>query len=83
MKILQTIGSLNAGSGGTSTCTYELVTAMNAAGFPVDLLTLRPQSPTERMLGEDAFIRACEHDARTSLAISRNLRRALAETFPE
>ena len=78
MKVLQTIGSLNAGSGGTSTCTYELVSAMNAVGFPVDVLTLRPQSPTERMLGEDSFIKAYPYDAQTPLAISRNLRRSLA-----
>ena len=80
MKVLQTIGSLNAGSGGTSTCTYELVSAMNEAGSPVDLLTLRPQSSTERMLGEDSFIKAYPYDAQTPLAISRNLRRALAES---
>lgn len=79
MNILHTIGSLNAGSGGTSTCTYELVAAMNAKGYPVNLLTLRPASQTERMLGEDAFIHALPHDAITPLAISRNLRRALAE----
>lgn len=80
MKVLQTIGSLNAGSGGTSTCTYELVSAMNEAGSPVDLLTLRPQSSTERMLGEDSFIKAYPYDAQTPLAISHNLRRALAES---
>lgn len=80
MKVLQTIGSLNAGSGGTSTCTYELVSAMNVAGSPVDVLTLCPQSPTERMLGEDVFIKAYPYDAQTPLAISRNLRRALAES---
>ena len=79
-KVLQTIGSLNAGSGGTSTCTYELVSAMNAVGFPVDVLTLRPQFTEERMLGEDAFIKAYPHDARTPLAISRNLRKVLAKS---
>lgn len=79
MKVLQTISSLNAGSGGTSTCTYELVSAMNAAGFPVDLLTLRPASSADRMLGEEVFIKAYQHDAQTPLAFSRNLRRALAE----
>lgn len=80
MNILQTIGSLNAGSGGTSTCTYELVSAMNSEGYPVDLLTLRPASQAEKMLGEDDFIHALPHDACTPLAISRNLRRALAES---
>jgi hypothetical protein len=80
MNILQTIGSLNAGSGGTSTCTYELVSAMNAAGYPVELLTLRPASPAERILGEDGFIHAFPYDARTPLAISANLRRALAKS---
>ena len=80
MSILQTIGSLNAGSGGTSTCTYDLVSAMNAAGYPVDLLTLRPASSAEKMLGEDTFIHALPHDARTPLAISKNLRKALSES---
>lgn len=80
MKVLQTIASLNASSGGTSTCTYELLAAMNDAGYPVDLLTLRPQSHTENMLGEDVFIKAYPHDARLPLAISRNIRRALAES---
>ena len=80
MNILQTIGSLTAGSGGTSTCTYELVSAMNAAEFPVDLLTLRPASSAEPMLGEDAFIHACSYDACTPLAISRNLRKVLAKS---
>ena len=80
MKVLQTISSLNAGSGGTSTCTYELVSAMNAAGFPVELLTLRPASSADRILGEDVFIKSYQHDAQTPLAFSRNLRRALAES---
>lgn len=80
MKVLQTIGSLNAGAGGTSTCAYELVSAMNSAGYHVELLTLRPASPAEKMLGEDGFIHALPYDPRTPLAISANLRRALAES---
>ena len=35
--ILQTIASLDSRSGGTSTCTYDLVKALNASGMPTDL----------------------------------------------
>ena len=57
--ILQTIASLDSRSGGTSTCTYDLVKALNASGMPTDILTLQPGSPQERMVGEDSFIHAC------------------------
>lgn len=76
--ILQTIASLDSRSGGTSTCTYDLVKALNASGMPTDILTLQPGSPEERMVGEDSFIHACPFDARTPLAVSRNIRRFLA-----
>lgn len=76
--ILQTIASLDSRSGGTSTCTYDLVKALNASGMPTDILTLQPGSPQERMVGEDSFIHACPFDARTPLAVSRNIRRFLA-----
>ncbi|WP_343015018.1 glycosyltransferase, partial [Akkermansia muciniphila] len=76
--ILQTIASLDSRSGGTSTCTYDLVKALNASGMPTDILTLQPGSPEERMMGEDSFIHACPFDARTPLAVSRNIRRFLA-----
>ena len=46
--ILQTIASLDSRSGGTSTCTYDLVKALNASGMPTDILTLQPGSPQER-----------------------------------
>ena len=36
--ILQTIASLDSRSGGTSTCTYDLVKALNASGMPTDIL---------------------------------------------
>ena len=42
--ILQTIASLDSRSGGTSTCTYDLVKALNASGMPTDILTLQPGS---------------------------------------
>lgn len=77
-SVLQTIASLDSRSGGTSTCTYDLVKALNASGMPTDILTLRPGVPKERMVGDDGFIHACPFDARTPLAVSRNLRRFLA-----
>ena len=40
MKILQTIAGFGAHSGGTSTCTYDLLSAMHRIGCDVDLMTL-------------------------------------------
>ncbi len=77
MRILHTIAGLGAHSGGTSTCAYELLVALNAGGVQADCLTLLPENPNERMLGNDAFIHAFPNDAKTPLGISRTLRRTL------
>ena len=56
-------------------CIRDRVKALNASGMPTDILTLQPGSPEERMVGEASFIHACPFDARTPLAVSRNIRR--------
>ena len=43
MKILQTIAGFGTHSGGTSTCTYDLITALRRIACAVDLMTM--QSP--------------------------------------
>lgn len=76
MKILHTIASMASQSGGTTTCTRELVQALNDSGCATDILTVEDRagsSPEE----ENAFIHAVPNDLRTPLGISMNLRRRL------
>ena len=40
MKILQSIAGFGVHSGGTSTCTYDLLSAMHNIDCNVDLMTL-------------------------------------------
>lgn len=76
MKILHTIASMSAQSGGTTACTRELVQALNDAGCPTDVLTVEDRAGSS--LGEEcSFIHAVPHDLRTPLGISQNLRRWL------
>lgn len=80
MKILHTIASLGAHSGGTSTCTYELLRALHARGVHADCLALRPRAPGEAMLGEgEPWLRALPDDGVTPLRYSRNMSRFLRE----
>ena len=70
MKILQTIAGLGAHSGGTSTCTYDLIAAMHTAGCDVDLMTLQCGD----MLGRDeGWIKALPDDSVSPYGYSRNM----------
>lgn len=75
MKVLQTIAGLGAHSGGTSTCTYDLLSAMHRiGGCEVDLLTLR----CEDLLGHgEEWIKALPDDAVSPYGYSRNISRFL------
>ena len=77
MKILQTIAGFGAHSGGTSTCTYDLLSALHRCGCDVDLLTL--QSPDLMGKGE-SWIKALPNDCVSSYGYSRNVRRFLSQT---
>lgn len=74
MNILHTIPSLNTLSGGTSTCTYDLVKALNRNGCPTDILTLAPADASDAMVGTDSFIHALPNDAFSPLSLSRGMR---------
>ena len=81
MKILQTIASFGAKSGGTSTCTYDLVTALNQIDCPTDLLTLKPTDPTDRLMGTgESWIKALEQDGKTPFGYSHNIAHYLDTT---
>ena len=76
-KILQTIAGLGAKSGGTSTCTYDLIKAMHDLGCDVDLMTLR----AEDLLGNsEPWIKALPDDTISSYGYSRNMNRFLYDS---
>lgn len=70
MKFLQTIAGFGAKSGGTSTCTYDLVTALNQLNCQTDILTLEPNDPTDCLMGGgEQWIKALPYDGKLRLAI--------------
>lgn len=70
MSILQTIAGLSAHSGGTSTCTYDLIVAMHVEGYPVDLLT--PDSAD--LLGKgEPWLKILPNDGKTPYGYSHNM----------
>lgn len=77
MKILQTIPGFGAHSGGTSTCTYDLLAAMHRIGCPVDLLTLES---TDLMGNGELWIKALPNDSISSYGYSRNMTRFLHDS---
>lgn len=75
MKILQTISGFGAHSGGTSTCTYDLISALHAERGMVDLLTLSSKDPTDRLMGMgEEWIHALPNDAITPFGYSANMK---------
>lgn len=71
MNVLQTIAGLGAHSGGTSTCTYDLLSAMHRiGGYSVDLMTLR----CDDLLGHgETWIKALPNDAVSPYGYSHNI----------
>lgn len=76
MKVLQTIGGFGAKGGGTSTCTYDLLSSIHqsVSGADVDLLTPSVADPSDRIMGNgEQWIKVVENDYRTPLSISKNM----------
>lgn len=74
MKVLLTIARLGTHSGGTSTCTYDLITAMRMEGCQVDLFTL--DSPD--LLGKGEYwIKVLPADEKTPYGYSHNIKNFL------
>ena len=77
MRILQTISGFGAHSGGTSTCTYDLLTAMHRMGCQVDLMTIK----ADDLMGHgEAWIKALDNDCISPYGYSRNMNRYLRQT---
>lgn len=77
MKILHTITSLGIKSGGTATCTYDLVNGLNEVGYATDILTLDTTDPNDILVGNDTFVKVLPNDSLTGYIYSKNFKRAL------
>lgn len=76
MKILQTIGGFRAKDGGTSTCTYDLLSAIHEIEprEEVDILAPDVYNPDDSLMGiGEEWIKAVPYDYRTPLSISKNM----------
>ena len=76
MKVLQTIGGFGAKGGGTSTCTYDLLSAIHQLDMDmdVDLLTPNVVDSSDQMMGYgEEWIKVVPNDYKTPLSISRNM----------
>ena len=77
MKILQTIAGFGAHSGGTSTCTYDLLSALHRCDCDVDLMTLQASD----LMGEgETWIKALPDDSVSSYGYSRNMNHFLSQS---
>lgn len=81
MKILQSIGGFGAKGGGTSTCTYDLLSAIDRVkqeGEAVELLTPEVKDPSDKIMGQgEGWIHVVKNDYRTPVAFSHSLTEAL------
>lgn len=80
MKVLQTIGGFSARCGGTSTCTYDLLSAVHGiqSESKVDLLTPDVTNPDDSLMGiGEEWVKAVPNDYRTPLSLSKNMSRFL------
>ena len=76
MRILHTITGLSRKSGGTSSCTYHLVRALNEKGCATDLLT-SAGTLENPLVGSGEFIKEIPAHFHTPFAYSREMRHAL------
>lgn len=81
MKILQTISGFGAKSGGTSTCTYDLMKALCTIGCDAELLTVDVDSSTDVMMGHgEEWIKVVSNDYVSPYGYSKNIKRYLHDT---
>lgn len=83
MKVLQTIGGFGAKSGGTSSCTYSLLSAIHRVepSAQVDILTPDANNPEDPLMGNgEDWIKTVPYDYRTPLSLSRNMTNWLQES---
>lgn len=73
MNILQTIADFGIKSGGTSTCTYNLISSLNKINCPTKLLTHEVKDPEDKQIGTgEEWIISLQNNQLTSYGYSRN-----------
>ena len=79
IRVIHTINAFTATSGGTSTCTYDLLKALNKRiDVQADILVTKPKEP---LMGQgEEWIKAVENDEKTRFGFSKNLYDALMQT---
>ena len=79
IRVIHTINAFTATSGGTSTCTYDLLKALNMHNdVQADILVTKPKEPLMGQ-GEDWII-SVENDEKTPFSISANLHKKMIQT---
>ena len=74
MRILQTIAGFGTHSGGTSTCTYDLLSAMYRIGCKVDLMSIQ----SEDLIGYgEEWIKVLPNDTITPFGYSQYMNKFL------
>lgn len=79
IKVVHTINAFTPTTGGTATCTYDLLGALNTcADMQAQIVVTKPRQP---LMGHgEPWIIAVENDEKTTFGISSNLRVALNQT---
>lgn len=83
MKVLHTIAGFGEKSGGTSTATYDLLSAIHSVDNDsvIDILTPQTSLPEDKLMGlGEEWIKPIENDCFSPLAISHNLKSYLKNT---
>lgn len=78
IHVVHTIHAFTAATGGTATCIYDLLCALNAQGRVQADVLVTEQHP--QMGNGEAWIKAVPNDEKTSFSISVQLRNALRQT---
>lgn len=77
MRILHTLHGFGINSGGVSTCTYDLLKGLNKIDCFTDALTLDSNDPTDRLIGDESWVKFQPYDAMTPYGISSNIKKYL------
>lgn len=79
IHVVHTINAFTATTGGTATCTYDLLKALNRqSDVRADIWVTKPAQPL--MGNGEKWIKPVENDEKTPFGISANLYHALAQT---
>lgn len=79
MKILHVLSGMGAKDGGTSSCSYTLLKGLHAENIDADVLCYEP-SGSDKLIGDDLFIKVVLFPNRNKFLYSRNFKKALIDS---